>query len=157
GPDFSDEGFSWSGPEFAQHDKPSSWYLVIIVVGLVLGAIIYVLTRDMLSTISVAGAFIILGLYSLRKPKEITYILTDYDISVGTKQYTYEQFRSFTVNTEGNYLNITFLPLRRFATTAGLYYQGQDEDRLIGFLSDRLPMEKHKPDLIETFMQRIRF
>jgi hypothetical protein len=151
------DGISWTGPEFAQHDKPSGWYITCVLIAFVLGGAIYFLTKDVISSAFVAAAIIMLGFYSLRKPKDVNYSLNDYGMTVGPKSFSYEEFRSFTVTVEGAYLTVTFLPLRRFATTAGLFYQGQDEEKIINFLADRLPMEKHKPDMIDSFMQRIRF
>ena len=151
------QSFSWIGPEFISFDKSSTWYLAFVTTSILLGALIYFLTKDVISAATVVIAIAIVGGYSLRKPKNISYLVSESGVVIGNKSYSFEEFRSFTLNEEGKYLNITFLPLKRFATASGIFYEGQEADNLINFLSDRLPQEQHKPDLLDIFMQRIKF
>ena len=155
---YDGDGLDWSGPEFVSHDKSSSWYLIGIAITLVLAAAMYLLADNIISSVTIIIVFGLLIVYGLRKPEQINYSLNAKGIEIGNKHFSYDNFRSFTVSEEGAFLSITLLPLRRFAPPAGLYYQGVDDEQiLVEYLSDRLPMEQHKPDIIESLMLRIRF
>ncbi len=154
----NEDGISWNGPEFVSHEKNSEWYGMTVAAAIILGVLIYFVTsRDLVSALTVAIAVMILGFYGLRKPKLINFGLGLDGISIGNKQVVYEEIRAFTAVTEGEYLNITLFPHKRFGPPLGLCYRGQNEDRIVEFLSERLPMEQHKSDIIENFLQRIRF
>lgn len=156
---YDSDGFSWSGPEFVSHDKSSNWYMLFLAGALILAGAIYFLTRDIISSATVAIAIALFAFYGMRKPKDTNYVVGETGLSVGQKSFSYGDFSSFTVNKEGAYLSVTLLPLKRFSPPVGLYYQGQDEeeDQLVNFLSERLPLEQHKLDLVDNVMQRIRF
>jgi hypothetical protein len=154
----SDEGLSWFGPQFVSHDKTYQWYLACVAAALVLGGLTYLLTsRDLISSITVTLAIIILGFYSLRKPKNIAYGLSSRGVSIGSKNFAYEELRAFTAVIEGDYLNINLLPLKRFGPPLGLCYKGSEESMIVDFLAERLPMDQHKPDLLDSLLLRMRF
>jgi hypothetical protein len=148
---------SWSAPQFISHDKSNQWFLICLAGAAVLGVIIYLITKDFLSAITIAFAIVILGAYSYRKPKNINYAVSQDGIGVGTRVYVYEEFRSFTAVPEGPYLSVTLFPLKRFAPLVGLYYMGEDESLIVDFLSERLPMQEPKSDLVDNLMRRIKF
>jgi hypothetical protein len=58
---------------------------------------------------------------------------------------------------DGEYISVTFIPLKRFAAPAGICMSKNDESGVVDFLSTKLPLERHQPDLIERLMMRISF
>lgn len=155
--EFNDSELNWIGPEFVAHDKSSKWYATCVIAAIVLGGIMYAIVQDFISSFTIALAIIIVGFYSMRKPKDRSYTLNETGIAIGDKSFLYEEFRSFTANHESVYLNINLIPIKRFSPPTGLCYSGQDGDKLIDFLSARLPMQEYKPDILDDILQRIRF
>jgi len=93
----------------------------------------------------------------LRKPKNIDYLLDEHGINIGVKSFGYDKFRSFTAVQEGDFVNITLIPLKRFSPATGMCYGGAEVDKVLRILSNRLPIEEHHADFLDGLMQRIRF
>ncbi|HET9098134.1 MAG TPA: hypothetical protein VFN51_00790 [Candidatus Saccharimonadales bacterium] len=152
-----EDGFTWMAPEFVVHEKSSTWYLKLSIASLLVSGLLYLLTRDLITAGMVIVAGLFLGVYALRKPKNIVYNVNDEGITIGRRHFNYEQFRSFTVMPEGHLLTFTFLPLKRFEPPIGMCYADDKADSIITYISLRLPVEHRKPDLIDILMQLIRF
>jgi hypothetical protein len=156
-PSRNDQVINWLGPEFVAYDKSSVWYIVSLTIAIVLFGLSYLLLKQIITSITLLVAVLSFGFYGLRKPKNIEYSIGETGITIGNKAFSYQDFRLFTVTTEANYLTINLIPIKRFAASAGLFYNGNEPDKIIDFLADRLPMEQHKSDLIDLLMQRIKF
>jgi hypothetical protein len=148
---------SWSASEFVAHHKNSGWYLLLMLGAVVVAALVYVLTRDWLSTGVVVVAGIVLAGYSSRKPRQLNYAVDGRGVTVGTKFFAYSEFRSFSIVPEGAFASIVFMPLKRFGIQTTIYYDPQDEDRIIDVISPHLPHEEHQSDMLDHMMRRIRF
>ena len=156
-PEPSGDTISWTASEYIAHHKSSGWYLALVGAAILVAAIIYLLTRDAISTAVVLVGAVIFGVYAGRQPRELQYTLDAHGLTIDQKFYPYEGFRSFAVIDEGAFASIAFMPLRRFAPLVSIYFAPDDEDRIIELLSERLPFEEHPNDPIDNFMRRIRF
>lgn len=148
---------TWSASEFIAHHKTSGWYGVLGAVALTISGLLYLLTRDLITSIFVIFAAIILGYYGARKPKEQQYELSNKGVSIGGKQYSYGEFCSFSIVQEGAFMSIEFMPLKRFAPLRAIYFGPEQEDNIVNMLTSILPFEEHRHDLVDRLMDRIRF
>ena len=148
---------TWTASEFIAHEKSGGWYLKLVGVAILLSAITYLATRDIITCVVIVFCAGILAIMAARKPKQLPYRLDTHGVTVGPKLYTYNQFRSFSIMPEGAFSSIEFMPLKRFATTATIYYAPEDEERIVKLLSDRLPYEPSRRDPVDQLMRRIRF
>jgi hypothetical protein len=152
-----EEVITWSASEFVAHQKSVGWYGLLALVTIVIAGLVYILIRDVISTSVVVICAIILGIYAARQPRQLSYRLDEDGVTVGNRQYSYNDFRSFAVVPEGAFSSIVFMPLRRFSPLTTLYYAPEDEDRIVDLLGDRLPLEDYTHDPVERLMHRIRF
>jgi hypothetical protein len=148
---------SWSASEFIAHHKNGGWYLLLLLGAVIVAALVYLFTRDWLSTTVVVVAGIVLAGYSSRKPRQLTYAVDGGGVTVGTKFFAYSEFRSFSIVPEGAFASIVFTPLKRFGIQTTIYYAPEDEDRIIDVISPHLPHEEHRADVLDHMMRRIRF
>ena len=148
---------SWTGSEFIAHEKSAGWYGMLAGGAILLAAIVFVLTHDKISTAVVIVTAAVLGYFGARKPRTLDYKLDDNGVSIGTKFYVYDLFKSFSVVDEGTVSGIVLMPMKRFMPQLTLYYAPADEEKIVNMLADRLPMEEHKTDVVDRFMHRIRF
>ncbi len=148
--------FSWQATEFIDHRKSAIWYGVLLLTALVVSAAVFGLTRDIISTVAVIGAFIAFGGYAARHPKQLQYSLYEHGLQVGTRYFNYTEFRSFSP-ADDVYPSIVFTPLKRFGQLTTIYFDQEDAPLIMDLLSDRLPMEPHKLDAFDRFVQRIHF
>lgn len=151
------ETVSWTASEFIAHQKTAGWYGMLAAVSLILTVSVYFLTKDFITTGFVIFGAVILGYYASRQPRELNYQINENSVVIGAKSYGYDEFRSFSIMTEGAFSSVIFMPLKRFAPLRAIYFAPEHEDQIIGILMPRLPFEEHSHDLIDRLMLRIRF
>jgi uncharacterized membrane protein len=155
--DKNPEAIEWTASEFVHHDKSAGWYAALGLVAILGAALVYLISRDAVSVAVVIVAAALLGYYGTHQPRQIEYHLDGQGLQVGTKHYTYGEFRSFAVVPEHAFASIVFMPLKRFAVPVTIYFSPDDEDKILNLLSDRLPFEQPPRDAVGSLMRRIRF
>jgi hypothetical protein len=146
---------NWTAPEFADSEKSPTWYLALLIAAAAIAGVLYLLTKDIVTVSVVVVAAIILSILASHKPKEVEYRLDQQGIGIGPKTFTYGDFRSFSATPEGNLMSVILMPLRRFATPASIYFAQADQEKILNMLSERLPFERHRPDLIDRVLRSL--
>lgn len=151
------EPIQWTASEFIAHEKSAGWYGALAIVAALGAGLVYLVTKDGISAIVVLVSALFLGMYAGRQPRQLEYRLDAHGVGIDTKYFHFGEFRSFTIADEGAFSSIVFMPLKRFATTTTIYFAPDDEEKIITMISAHLPLEEHKPDLVDNLMRRIRF
>ena len=147
----------WSASEYIAHEKSAGWYLALFAGGGMAAVVVYVISRDILSSIVILLACAAISVYAGRKPSTNRYILSENGVQVEQKFYPYGGFRSFSVVEEGAINSIWLKPLKRFAPIVTMYFSPDDEQKIIDVLANFLPHEERELDAIDRFSKRIRF
>ena len=147
----------WTASEFIAHHKTSGWYLLLGGGAIALAAVVFLVTQDKISTAMVAVVAIIFGIFASRKPRELPYSVDNESLHIGDKSYPYATFRSFSVVQEEGVDSIRFMPLKRFMPILSIYFEPQDEQKIIDVLSQYLPVEERQLDAVDKLMHKIRF
>ncbi len=156
-PAAAEASVTWTASEFIAHHKTPGWFGVLAV-GSVIGAVIaWLITKDVITALSIVGAAALLAAYAGRQPRELTYRIDRSGLHVGPRFYRFDDFRSFAVMAEGAFANIAFTPLKRFAPMLTVYFDPNDEAQIVDVLSNYLPLQPRKADPIDRLMWRIRF
>jgi hypothetical protein len=153
----SDEALTWTASEFIAHDKTAGWHVGLIVAAVLVAVILWFITRDIITAIVVIVAGGVLSLYGGRRPRELQYQLNNHGLSIGPKQFSFRDFRAFSVVPEGAFASISLLPTKRFAPMTTLYFDPADADKILDILSNHLPAQPMKADAIDSLMRKIRF
>lgn len=148
---------TWTASEFVAHNKSAGWYALLMIGTLLLAAVVFFVTRDIISVSVVIVAGLLLGVYGAHQPRQVEYIVDRRGIGIGQKHHTYDEFKSFSVAPEGAFSSLVFMPLKRFAVPTTIYYAPDDEERILSILADHLPLEEHRRDAVDSLMHRIRF
>jgi hypothetical protein len=148
---------AWTASEFLAHQKNGGWYMILTGGAVVTSVLIYFLTRDMISSAVILMVAALLGAAAARKPRTLSYQLTNQGLHIGPKLYPYNDFKAFSVINEGAINSILLLPMKRFLPAVTVYYAPEDEQKILDVLSQALPYEQRDQDPIDRFMQRIRF
>lgn len=159
-PDFygdPDQQVTWTAAEFIAHEKSSGWYGTLALITIIIAAVLYLLTRDIISTVVIIVGGFCFGVLASRKPRQLQYAVGDTGIVIGSKHYDYGMFKSFSVVPEGASGSIIFMPLKRFAPLTIMYFDPKDHDKIVDILADYLPFEEHRLDIVDNVMRRIRF
>jgi hypothetical protein len=150
-------GFSWSGPEYIDHERGAGWYGLLGLLTVLLAVAFYFLTKDYFAVGAAAIAGIIVGVYASRKPNQVQYELTNKGIKIGRNFYSYSTFRSFSLADEGELSSVNFTPIKRLMPPLALYFEPQNEQKITGIIGDHLPYDQHRLDAIDRLTRRIRF
>jgi len=148
---------SWTASEFVAHEKTTGWYASLLLGSLLLAALVYLVTKDVISVGVVVVAGVLLAIYGSHQPRQIQYSIDAGGINVGQGHYSYDGFKYFSVATEGAFSSLVFMPLKRFAIPLTIYYAPADEERILDVVSSQLPLEEHRLDAVDNLMKRIRF
>lgn len=148
---------SWTASEFVAHEKNANWYGLLALAGVLGTVIIYLLTKDIVSSAMILVVTVIFGVFASRKPRVLEYVLDQSGIHIGPKFYAYGDFKSFSVFEEGSLNAVLLMPLRRFMPSLTIYYDPQDEEKIIQVLSDYLPFEERDHDMVDKLMRKVRF
>lgn len=152
-----EDSFTWSAGRFVAHKKSARWYLTYSLVTVFIGALIYLVTRDMVTMVTFVIVVILFVASAMHKPRRLRYTLDSNGIHIGKKIYPYQQFRAFSITDEGNVSCLFFRPLQTFAPQVAVYYDQKDEARIANILLGRLPLEEYRPDWINWLLDRVRF
>lgn len=147
----------WTAAEFIAHDKSPVWYLALASAGVVASGLVYLLTRDKITTAIIAFALLAFGLFAARKPRSQTYTLDFRGLHVGQRVYSFASFKSFAIAEEGQAVSLVFMPLKRFMPPLTVHLIPEVEDRAVDFLAQILPFDQHHRDAVDSLMRRIRF
>jgi hypothetical protein len=151
------ESIKWTASEFIATNKSPIWYLALIVISVTVASLVFLLTKDKISTGVIILVAITLGFYAGRKPRELEYELYSRGFSIAGKEYSYRLFRSFAILDEDTLPSIVFVPMQRFGSLLTIYFDPKDEDAIVDLLASHLPLEQRQQDMVDRFMKRIRF
>jgi hypothetical protein len=148
---------SWSASEFIAYQKNAGWYLIALLGLLTLAGVVFLLSQDLISS----GSIIIIGflflIYAARKPRVLNYSVGTDGIHIGEKLYPYSSLKSFAVIDEGSLRSISLIPMQRFMPAISMYFEPQEEAKIVDALNSYIPREDRKQDAIDRMMHRIRF
>ena len=156
-PDDDGETVTWTASEFVAHHKTVGWYAALAGGTAVITLLVYLITKEIISSSVVIFGGTALGYYAGRQPRQLQYQLSNSDLNIGERHYALDGFRSYGMVPEGAFTSIVFMPLKRFAPPTTIYFAPEDEDRITALLSSCLPYEEYAHDFIDAFMRRIRF
>ncbi len=147
----------WTASEYVANPKTAGWYGLLAVGSIILAIVVYFLSRDVIPTVVIAVLGIIVGIFAARQPHTLTYRIDHQGLHIGTKFYPYSSFKAFSVAHEHAMGFISLLPLRRFMPPLVVHYAPEDESHIAEVISNYLPYEEHKPDLVDSITRSIRF
>lgn len=154
----ANDDIAWTASEYIAYDKSSSWYTLLATVAVILSVMIYFITgRSIISGLVPLVGAMVFAVYGRRPPRELEYRVADGILSVGSRDFPLDTFRSFGVVREGAFSSISFMPLKRFAPPLSIYYAPNDQDAIVAYLADYLPVEERHQDFIERLMHHLRF
>lgn len=152
-----DINVSWTASEYVEHHKPTSWYVGLSVATGLAVALVFLLTRDIISVVVIAMMGMLFGVFASRRPEVREYNINSRGLSISGKLYPHEEFRSFSVHQEEKLRSLFLTPVKRFMPGITIYYPPDQEDAIMDALANFLPFEEGEPDAVDRFMGKIRF
>lgn len=151
------EGITWASAEYLQHEKDATWFGAYALGAILLGGLVFVITRDVVSTTVVVGAIGGLLFLGSRKPRQQAYRLQEEFVQIGQRAYSLHDFKAFSVDEQSPVLGVTLMPLKRLMPPVVLYVDEAHEEAVVDYIADFLPLEPHKVDAMDSLLRRLRF
>lgn len=147
----------WEASEFIQHSKSPLWFLAFAIFAAGILALGILVLKDWFVTIGFMFMLVAIAVVAVRKPRVLKYALDDSGVHVGDKFFQYNQFHSFGLVQESGLWSVVFMPNARFSPTLSIYFDQEQGEEIVDALSQFLPMEEHKVDIVDKFSRKIRF
>jgi hypothetical protein len=101
--DYGDEVFTWPVPEFEKHNRPKSWYIGGIALGIIL-ILLSIITPNyffdkpnfLFAVIIIIGALVLI-MNDGREPHRVKFSITDEGLMVGKKFIDFDELKNFSV------------------------------------------------------------
>ena len=148
---------TWTAAEYIEHDRSSSWYVILVAATLILSAVTYFITKDYFATGVILVLGFIVGFSASHKPRQLEYEISDSGLRIGAKTYPYNQFKSFSVIGEGALSSINLVPIKRLMPMITAYFAPGDQERIANSLGSHLPYEERQMDRVDRLSRRLRF
>lgn len=146
----------WTASEFIAHEKSPLWYLALAGITVILMAFAIFVVHDTVAVVSIFLIAILFGAVASHKPRTLQYTIDSNGITMGNRQFSYGEFKSFGVVKEEAFSNITLAPLKRFAPPLSIYYPPEEEENIVQVLTAYLPVAPVRSDMIDGLLRRIR-
>ncbi|MCE7936422.1 hypothetical protein DYH10_01340 [Candidatus Saccharibacteria bacterium CPR2] len=147
---------TWEASEYVHHQKGVGWFAILSLIAIIFAVALYFVVDIWAAMVVILMAVTVI-VYAQRKPEVLQYSITPEGLSIGNKNYRFDQFRSFNILHDGGIESIEFLPLKRFMPGISIYFDPAHKDQIINILSLQLPHEDKEPDFIDRLARQIRF
>lgn len=153
--------YQWQAPEFSYTHKPTGWYLAIFAffIGLCVLAFFFI-SSDIQKYITI-GLLVVMAIatsvWAVRKPKVLSYTVTNYGVVVDNKHYSFDDFRAFYQYMDYNQLSIDLVPGKRFGTLVSVPLATPESDEILETISHMIPEIQHSEDVMDRIVRRLRF
>lgn len=98
---------TWPVDEYENHARGLLWYLIFALLGAT--ALIYALaTQNFLFAVIVIMFGVIIGLSSLRDPRQMDFIVTEIGVGVGHQFFTFKELKNFWILYDDEVKNLYF-------------------------------------------------
>lgn len=148
---------SWTASEYIAHQKGAGWFILVFLVIAGLAAIIFLLTRDVVSTAVISIIGIAFTTFAGRPPQTLQYSIDGTGLHIGLKSYPYDRFRSFAIIEDESVPTVMLIPLRRFDLPINIHFEEADAEKILTLLGNYLPAEEDAAPLVDRLMSKIRF
>ncbi len=148
---------SWMGSEFIANQKDGKWFAGFFGALVLVVAIVFILTRDYVSAISIALVGTLFAFLANHKPRQLAYTIDNSGINIGSRFYPFEQFKSFSLAREDAIDYVNLMPLKRFMPDVSIYFPPNEMEKIVTILSDHLPHHDTGERQIDKLAKKLRF
>ena len=144
--------FAWEAPEFASYSKSSSWFLLIVLIGVAL-IVIFAWQKNWTAVGVVAAAALALIIQAKTKPKMLKCSLYRNGAVIDERVYPFETLKSFWI-VYGEHTYVRIAQAKRLSSNVNLPIAEEDPEQIRLFLAKFLPEEEQNGEDISDTIQR---
>jgi len=152
----SSSAISWSASEYLEHERSQMWYVYLVFGSVAISGLIYLMLRDILTSVAILVVAMATGFFSSRPPTSKQYELSLEGLKIDNKVYELDSFKSFSIVEEGAIDSIWLKPLGRFSPFLIIYFDPKDEEKIVDLLNKAIPYEQRELDTIDKVSRKLR-
>ncbi|MEK7626388.1 MAG: hypothetical protein AAB423_03505 [Patescibacteria group bacterium] len=153
----SAKSISWTASEFANSHKNAGWYLLFFGGLTGVCALLFIVARDFMASISIFVAGLLFLVLTAKKPRSMQYVIDAKGLGIGSKFYNFSSFKSFNLTDNNGIANIDFIPMRRFAPEISIFLPPEQGQDILGIISEHLPHDERKENKIDQLSKKLKF
>ncbi len=150
------ESFSWESSEYVHHERNRLWYVVYISASALIAIVIFLITRDIFSSLTLVLMSGGLLFMVRQKPQNRKYTISEDGIEVDGRFFDFERFRSFSIVPEGDIFLLSMRPVRRFDLAIEAYFVEDQGESIFNILKDYLPQETKNESVVTNIIHRMK-
>jgi len=133
--------FFWQAVEFESHQKGKGWFTYVVLIAIALIGMVVAATAALYSQAYTSG-------------KKKNYAIYDQGVTVDSKVFTFDQFKSFWIFLSQNRPVIRLEQLRRFSLPVEMPVLEENPEQIRLFLAKHLPEQEEKGEDITDVINR---
>ena len=150
-----DDDIEWTSSEFVSSDKGILWYLYLAIITIAIMVFAYLIMHDIVAVVSLGIIALIFGYLGKRKPRTMSYRISNDGVFVSEKLYLYSDFKSFGILREGAFSSLVLAPSKRFMPPLSIYYPPEQEKVITDQIGKYLPFAPVRTDLLDSAMRKV--
>jgi hypothetical protein len=143
---------AWQDYEFPVRVKSKKWFLKIIAATAIIGAILFILSRDYVTIIALIVGVLVLIAYSFRKPKITNFTVNKQRITIGKHQFSFMDYNAYFMKEYENHNAIVLIPYKRFAPSVTIYIKDEYVDQVVDLISEIIPIGAEPFNMIDFIL-----
>lgn len=147
---------SWDAAEYVHQQQTPLWFGSMALIVLAFMAVAFLVMKSITFTILIPVMAAALVVYVMRPPATNHYTLSRKGLHINDRLYSYNEFKSFGVLSQGGNHAAVLVPRKRFQLGHTVYFPEEVGEQVVDMLAQRLPMKEVNPDIIDRLLARLR-
>lgn len=147
---------SWDAAEYVHQQQTPLWFGSMTIIVLLFMAVAFLVMKSITFTILIPVMAAALVVYVMRPPATNHYTLSRKGLHINDRLYSYSEFKSFGVLSQGGNHAAVLVPRKRFQLGHTIYFPEEVGEQVVDMFAQRLPMKEVNPDIIDRLLARLR-
>ena len=153
-----DQKIEWEGPEYVAPKRSPLWYVITIILGLGLIALLVIAQliwgwENMWTVIAlIAVVMVAVIMRGTVQPKMVKYSIDANGITEGEKLRPFAEFKAFGVVRQGDTFFVSLRPAKRFGMRMTVVIPGDKGEQIVDVLGKQMQMEEVKEDFVDKLV-----
>jgi hypothetical protein len=148
---------TWQASEFVHYEKSGIWFLVLLIIATALALVGVFVFKNWTFAVLIVVMAVAIVVIGRRPPRMVEYMLSPGGITIDQKHFNLHDFKYFGVVQEGAFYSVRLVPHKRFMPMVSVFLPSDQAEQIVDIFGTALPMERVELDIIDRFVERIRF
>ncbi|MDO8492363.1 MAG: hypothetical protein Q7S34_01845 [bacterium] len=144
----------WTDLEYPHRPKSVDWFWGLGLLAIAVAGLSIFLGNLLFGLLFIAGSASI-GIFAVREPKEIEYIINDKGVLIGDSFHSYDELGSFYVDRQEQVTKLILTSKKLFSSYLVIDITEHNPDAIHDALIQKLPEVEHREPLLHAVAERL--